>query len=86
MKISLADLKKVEHTGVARRAAFRPKDTVSAIFKVKEPWYVPPTVRLRARIDATLFTGEIKAESLEQIESDPNVVSVSLAKPLRVIE
>lgn len=86
MKISLADLKKVEHTGMARGAACRPEDTVSAIFKVKEPWYVPPTVRLRARIDATLFTGEMQADSLAQIEADPNVVSVSLAKPLRVIE
>lgn len=86
MKISVADLKKVEPSAVARKSALQPNETVSAIFKVRDPGYVPPNVRVRARIDATMFTGELSAVSLEQIETDPHVVSVSLSKPLRILK
>jgi hypothetical protein len=61
-------------------------EAVEAIIKVKEPDYVPDTLRVRSRIDAYIVTGEISTEDLSKLENDPKVESVSVSRRLRVIE
>ena len=58
-------------------------ETVTAIVKVAKPGYVPPGFRVRARVDDRMFTAECEGAALKRIESDPDVVSVSLARKLR---
>jgi hypothetical protein len=53
---------------------------------VNEDNYVPSTVKLRSRVDATMFTCELSAGALEQIETDPKVISVSPSKKIRMID
>ena len=60
--------------------------TVEAIIKVKEDDYVPPGVKVRARIDATMLTGEMPTSILPDLESDPKVASVSVSRRLRIID
>ena len=86
MEIKPERLKKLELSGTKQRMTLRPDERVEAIFKVNKPDYVPAHVRVRSRIDAVMFTGEFRAGALQQIESDSNVVSVSLSKRLRFIE
>jgi hypothetical protein len=87
MRISLDDLKKLELTGTtaARAVKFDPDEILTAIFKVKKSNYVPESVKLRARIDEQMFTGEFAARDLHEIESDDNVESIALSRPLRLI-
>ncbi len=63
-----------------------PDEAISAIFKVSEPDYVPPGIKLRGRIDAVMFTGEVPARRLREVESDPRVVSVTPSKTLGMID
>lgn len=88
MKISLDDLKKLELAGTtaASAADINSDDTLTAIFKVKKHNYVPKRVKLRARVDGEMFTGEFTAGDLKAIESDQNVESVSVSRPLRSID
>jgi len=86
MPISLDDLKKVELRGTTKSASISPDETLTAVFKVSEPDYVPPKVKLRARVDSNLFTGSFVAADLNEIESDANVVSLALSKALNLIE
>jgi hypothetical protein len=87
MRIKLDDLKKLELTGTTASSAgdFEPGDILTAILKVKKSNYVPKKVKLRARIDEQMFTGEFAAGDLQKIESDKNVVSIALSRPLRRI-
>lgn len=73
-------------SGTKKGAEFRPHDLVEAIFKVTKANYVPAGVRVRSRINATMFTGEVQGSYLDQIEDDSNVVSVSLSKKLGLID
>jgi hypothetical protein len=57
-------------------------ETVAVIVKVAKPGYVPPGFRVRARVDAHMFTAECSGASLRSVETDPNVESVSLARKL----
>ena len=86
MKIALGDAARLKLSGTKRGAERRPDKLVEAIFKVGKADYVPAGVRVRSRINATLFTGELQSAFLEQIEDDTNVVSVSLSKKLRLID
>jgi hypothetical protein len=61
-------------------------DKLEAIIKVRVPGYVPPHVRMRARVDDLLFTAEFSRKALRAIESDPKVASVQASQPLRIIE
>ena len=56
------------------------------IVKVNEAGYVPGGVRLRARIDDTLFTCEAPADRLQELEADPRIESVSVSRPLGIVE
>ena len=71
----------------AKRGAERPTDElIVAIFKVDKADYVPREVRVRSRINANMFTGELKGAFLEQVEKDTNVVSISFSKELKIID
>ena len=56
------------------------------IVKVNKAGYVPRSVRLRARIDETMFTCDAKAGELQALEDDPCIESVSVSRPLRVVD
>lgn len=86
MSISLDDLKKVEFTGTTKSSQVSPGETLTAVFKVKEPDYVPPRVQLRARVDSRMFTGSFIAADLNEIETDENVISLALSRPLQLIK
>ena len=83
MKIALNKPGKLELSGSTRDQEYQPDDVVEAVLKVCTPGYIPPQVTLRARIDTTMFTGEMPFRALEEIDSDPEVISVSISKPLR---
>jgi hypothetical protein len=59
---------------------------VAVIIKVAEEGYVPPGVKVRAQIDPRIFTAEIDQEDIARLESDPRIVSMGTAKPLRPLE
>jgi hypothetical protein len=80
MPIRIDDLKPADPEEVA------PTGTVQVIVKVREAGYVPPAVTLRARIDDCLFTADVPAENLHQLETNPRVVSVAANKKLRIVE
>jgi hypothetical protein len=89
MKISLDNLEKVELAGTTSMAAedeIAPDDSLTAIIKVSEPHYVPQDVDVRARIDPTLITASFLGKSLEKLQSDPKVESVSLSRKLQNME
>lgn len=87
MPISLDELQKLESSSVTEAALqqYSEDDTLTAIVKVNKPNYVPSDVKLRARVDEQMFTGEFAAKYLEKINSDPYVQSVALRKKLRQI-
>lgn len=80
MTIRLDDLK----PGNPKKA--QPTGTVQVIVKVRDAGYVPPAAKLRARMDGHLFTADVLADALPQVERDPQVVSVSVNEKLRIIE
>jgi hypothetical protein len=83
MKVSLDELKEAKATSEPDLA---PGEIVNAIIKVKQENYVPPGVHLRARIDPCMFTASFAAGDFSKIESDPNVASVEISKPLNLIK
>lgn len=87
MRIKLDDLKKLELSGSTAAAAeqLHPDDVLTAILKVKRRNYVPKGVKLRARVDDLMFTAELPAGELKEVESDRNVESVAISKRLRRI-
>ena len=85
MKIDLDDATKLGSSSVKRRLA-EGVGVVEVVVKVREPDYVPTNVRVRAKIDARMFTGEIAASELENLERDPQVVSVAMGKKLHLID
>ena len=86
MKIARGDSVKLELSGTKRGVERRPDELVEAIFKVNQAGYVPTGVRVRSRVNSTMFTGELQSVVLEQIEDDTHVISVSLSKKLRLID
>jgi len=57
--------------------------SISVIIKVSEENYIPPGIKIRARISSQIVTADLQASDLNQLEKDPHVVSVSAAKRLR---
>lgn len=86
MTISLDDLKKVELAGSTKSSPLAPGETVTAIFRVNQPDYVPSKVHVRARVDSNIFTGSFVAADLNEIESDAQVESIAISRPLKLIE
>lgn len=80
--IKLDDFHKMKATSVIRPDN-GPSDIVRAIFKVREPNYVPKHVNHRSSMSPVIFTGEFKYGDLELLERDPKVVSVSVSEPLQ---
>jgi hypothetical protein len=86
MKISLDELKVLESTETSAASSIDSDETLTAIFKVREPDYIPAGVMVRSRIDEYMFTGSFIASILPELDSDQNVKSVALSKPLQMIE
>lgn len=74
-------LKKLESTG-ARPAHPDGDRVVTAIIKVKKADYCPEKAKVRSKVDSHLFTAEIKARDLGELEADPDVETVSIARAL----
>lgn len=55
---------------------------VAVIVKVSEPDYVPSNVKLRARVSPELFTADVDAATLGELERDSRVLSVSTPRPI----
>lgn len=53
--------------------------TLAVIVKVQTPGHVPAAALLRSRIDDTLFTADIDATRLAELEADPDVLAISPA-------
>ena len=83
MEINLDDLKKLESSSVTPTLAIE-EGFVEAIIKVNQPNYVPKNVNVRAQIDPQIFTCEISAKQLTDLENDPQVVSIAVSKKLHV--
>lgn len=75
-------LRKVESAG-ARGNASGASGVVTAIVKVKRPGYRPSGVKVRGEISDEIFTAEFPAEELAKLEEDPEVLTVSLPRPLQ---
>ena len=86
MTLEPEELGQLEPATPGDEADRSPDEAISAIFKVSEPDYVPPGIKVRGRIDAVMFTGEVPARRLREVESDPRVVSVTPSKTLRMID
>jgi hypothetical protein len=85
MPIRLDQLTKLEAASLPSAPAQELDELVELIVKSRTPDYVPPGVKVRARIDPHLFTGEAQASVLSELEQDPEVVSLALGKKLRTI-
>jgi hypothetical protein len=83
-EIKPGKLQKVQ--GGAALQSAEDHDPIEMIVKVEEDHYVPTGVKVRGRIDATMFTGEASRDVLDRLEQDPKVTSVSVSRPLRIIE
>lgn len=84
-QINLASLTKLEAPAEALLVRHTDTEIWSAIIEVTEPNYVPEGVTVRARIDATLLTGEFSAEWLKVIQQDERIKKVSVAKKLMLV-
>ncbi len=85
-KIKPDKLGKLEYSAELTTRRYDPDDIVEAIFKVRKTDYVPSKVKVRARIDGTMFTGEVTFGLLKELEKDPNVESMSVSKRLRILK
>ena len=74
-------LSKSKVTGKAKKDDGDPM--LSVIVNVREANYVPEWLSLRKRITTHIFTSDIKKEDLSKLESDDQVVSVSINEPLK---
>ena len=61
-----------------------PDTVVRAVFKVHQAHYVPPGVEVRARVDATHFTAQLRLDRIQDVNNDPKVAAVSLSKKLHL--
>jgi hypothetical protein len=92
MKVDLKQLKRMSDLGKLESAPASVlgeeggDPMLTAIMQVTVPHYVPPEVQVRARIDPLLFTAEFPRESLSELEGDPRVKSISLARPQQLID
>jgi hypothetical protein len=59
------------------------KKLITATIKVARPGYVPEGVELRAHISPEIFTANIPDSMVDQLQDDPDVVSIQTAGHLR---
>ena len=85
MKLNLRDLANLESGPVTPENATYGQ-ILRAIVRVRQAGYVPAGVRLRSRVDATLFTADFPAELLETMRLDRGVASVEISEPLQQID
>lgn len=85
MAISLEDLAKLPVSSTSEEHDIDPNSVIAAIFKVSKLGYVPAGVKVRSRIDGTMFTGVVSAGRLKALNSDEHVVSVAPSEPLQLI-
>ncbi|MBZ4417586.1 hypothetical protein [Myxococcus sp. RHSTA-1-4] len=75
---------------VDKHASSKPLSTrgraVAVIVKVRKADYVPPQVKVRSKMSPLIFTAELLEQSLSELSSDPNIVSVSTPKLLRNVD
>ena len=83
MDIDLGKLKKLSDLGKAvslpasaALGSLESLGTMTAVIRVTDSSYVPPQVRVRARIAPTLFTADFPAAALPALEQDPKVSSI----------
>lgn len=69
----------------ARPKAEDPAGVLEVIVKVHRANYVPEGIRVRAQISPQLFTSVIPSSTLQHLEDDPQVQSVSVSQGLRTI-
>jgi hypothetical protein len=87
MSVDLKTFKKLESLPAATLAGSR-ADNERLVVMVrlrdgaKQPSYILP----RAKMGPRILTGEIKASDLVRIESDPDIESVALSRPLPLVE
>ncbi|GFZ99409.1 hypothetical protein [Sphingobium fuliginis] len=82
LAISSNSLKRVQ-IPVSRDASLKPTDEVEIAVRVTKPNYVPKDVKVRARIDETLFTGKTLRGKLEALNADDAVASVQIGHTIR---
>lgn len=82
----LSDLGKVESVPASALDSLESQGVVTAMIHVTESNYVPPQVRVRARIDPTLFTADFPADVLTALERDPKVDSIAPPRRQQLIE
>jgi hypothetical protein len=59
---------------------------LTATVKVSEPGYLPPSVKLRGWIADDILTADIAPDQLAALDADPNIVSIAIARPMRLID
>lgn len=79
--MDFSKLKKLEPNNI-RGHGLDADRVVTAIVKVKKANYHPNSLAVRSQIDNWIFTAEFKAKNLSELESDPLVETISLAKAL----
>jgi hypothetical protein len=79
--MDFSKLKKLEPNNI-RGHGVEADRVVTAIVKVKRANYHPDSLSVRSQIDNWLFTAEFQAKNLRELESDPLVEAISLAKAL----
>jgi hypothetical protein len=57
----------------------------AAIITVNEEGYTPPSVELRGRIAENMITANVSRDALAELEADPKVTSVAVAKEVKPI-
>jgi len=80
--MDFTNLKKLEPTG-PRHQEVDADRLITAVVKVRKANYHPRLLAVRSQIDSCLFTAELKARDLRELEADPLVETVSLAKTLQ---
>jgi hypothetical protein len=58
----------------------------AVVIKVARPGYVPEGVTVRARAGREILTAEASGAVIERLAGDPLVVSVSVSRPLQLID
>jgi hypothetical protein len=84
--VDFSSFKKVEGARRPGQSADAKTGRLAVIVKLREGAEQPAYLHARATFGPRMFTTEIQAEQLEQLENDPAVESVSPQKPLSGIE
>jgi hypothetical protein len=87
MAIDLKSLKKLESLPASAQAEVRGDDErMVVLVKLRKGATRPSYISPRSEISAQMFSAEIRAGDLAQLEADPAIESVSLARQLPSVE